>query len=47
MKAIRIKEFGGPEVMKLEEVLDLKPGAGQSAEAARAALLPLPLRTMD
>jgi NADPH:quinone reductase len=36
MKAIRIKEFGGPEVMKLEEVPDLKPGAGQVVVRMRA-----------
>jgi NADPH2:quinone reductase len=29
MKAIRVHEFGGPEVLKLEEVPDLKPGPGQ------------------
>ena len=29
MKAIRVHEFGGPEVLKLENVPDLKPGAGQ------------------
>jgi NADPH2:quinone reductase len=29
MKAIRVHEFGGPEVMKLEEVADLAPGPGQ------------------
>ena len=29
MKAIRIRQFGGPEVMKLEECPDLKPGSGQ------------------
>ncbi len=29
MKAIRVREFGGPEVMKLEELPDPKPGAGQ------------------
>ncbi|RJQ50691.1 MAG: NADPH:quinone reductase [Nitrospiraceae bacterium] len=28
MKAIRVREFGNPEVMKIEEVSDLKPGAG-------------------
>ena len=28
MKAIRVHEFGGPEVMRLEEVFD--PKAGQS-----------------
>jgi NADPH:quinone reductase len=36
MKAIRIKEFGGPEVMKLEEVPDLKPGPGQIVVRMRA-----------
>ena len=36
MKAIRIKEFGGPEVMKLEEVPDLKPDAGQVVVRLRA-----------
>jgi NADPH:quinone reductase len=36
MKAIRIKEFGGPEVMKLEEVPDRKPGAGQVVVRMRA-----------
>jgi NADPH2:quinone reductase len=29
MKAIRVRGFGGPEVMKLEEVSDPKPDAGQ------------------
>lgn len=29
MKAIRVHEFGGPENLKLEEVADLKPGAGE------------------
>jgi NADPH:quinone reductase len=29
MKAIRVHEFGGPEVLKLEEVADLLPGPGQ------------------
>ncbi len=36
MKAIRIKEFGGPEVMRLEEVPVLKPGAGQVVVRLRA-----------
>jgi len=29
VKAIRVREFGGPEAMKLEELPDPKPGAGQ------------------
>ncbi len=29
MKAIRVHQFGEPEVMRLEDVPDLKPGAGQ------------------
>jgi NADPH2:quinone reductase len=29
VKAIRVHEFGGPEVMRLEEVPDLQPGPGQ------------------
>src|ERR1019366_559857 len=29
MKAIRVHEFGGPEVMKLEDVPDLQPGPSQ------------------
>jgi NADPH:quinone reductase len=29
MKAIRVKEFGGPEVLRLEEVPTLRPGPGQ------------------
>src|SRR5205809_7208560 len=37
MKAIRIYEFGPPEVMKLEEVPDLKPGPGQVAVRLHAA----------
>ena len=30
MRAIRVHEFGGPEVLHLEEVPDLKPGAGSA-----------------
>ena len=37
MKAIRVKEFGGPEVLKLEEVPDLRPAAGQVVVRIRAA----------
>ena len=29
MKAIRVHEFGGPEVLRLEEVTTPKPSAGQ------------------
>ncbi|MCS6860292.1 MAG: NADPH:quinone reductase [Abditibacteriales bacterium] len=36
MKAIRVHEFGAPEVMKLEEVPDLQPGAGQVLVRVRA-----------
>jgi NADPH:quinone reductase len=37
MKAIRVYEFGAPEVMKLEEVPDLKPQAGQVVVRVQAA----------
>ncbi|HUP03902.1 MAG TPA: NADPH:quinone reductase, partial [Bryobacteraceae bacterium] len=37
MKAIRVHEFGAPQVMKLEEVPDPKPGAGQVAVRVNAA----------
>ena len=37
MKAIRVHEFGGPEVLKLEEVPDLQPGAGQIVVRIHAA----------
>jgi NADPH2:quinone reductase len=36
MKAIRVHEFGGPEVMKLEEVPDLRPGPGQVVVSVKA-----------
>jgi NADPH:quinone reductase len=36
MKAIRVSQFGGPEVLKLEEVPDLKPGAAQVVVRMRA-----------
>ena len=29
MKAIRVRQFGGPEALKLEEAPDLRPGAGE------------------
>ena len=37
MKAIRVHQFGGPEVMQLEEVPDLKPAAGQVLVRVHAA----------
>lgn len=37
MKAIRVHEFGGPEVLKLEEVVTPKPSAGQVLVRIHAA----------
>jgi NADPH2:quinone reductase len=37
MKAIRVHEFGGPEKLKLEELPDPKPGAGEIVVRIRAA----------
>jgi len=37
MKAIRVQEVGGPEVLLLKDVPDLKPGAGQVVVRIRAA----------
>ncbi|HLI34032.1 MAG TPA: NADPH:quinone reductase [Terriglobia bacterium] len=36
MKAIRVHQFGGPEVMKLEEVPDLRPGPGEVVVRVKA-----------
>ncbi len=36
MKAIRVHEFGGPEKLKLEQIPDLKPAAGQVVVKIRA-----------
>jgi NADPH2:quinone reductase len=36
MKAIRVHHFGGPEVLKLEEVPDPKPGTGQVVVRTRS-----------
>ncbi len=36
MKAIRVNEFGGPEVLKLEDVPDLKAGPGQVVVRVKA-----------
>jgi NADPH2:quinone reductase len=37
MRAIRIEEFGGPEVMRLEEVPDRHPAPGEALVRVRAA----------
>jgi NADPH2:quinone reductase len=37
VKAIRVHEFGGPQVLKLEEVPDLQPGQGQVVVRVHAA----------
>ncbi len=37
MKAIRVHEFGGPEVLRLEEVGEVRPAAGQVVVRVRAA----------
>src|SRR5258706_505038 len=37
MKAIRVRAFGGPEVLKLEEISALKPAAGQVLVKIHAA----------
>ena len=37
MKAIRVKEFGGPQVMRLEDIPDPKPGKGEVVVRIHAA----------
>lgn len=37
MKAIRVHEFGGPEVLRLEDAEEPRPGAGQVVVRVRAA----------
>ena len=38
MKAIRVYDFGGPEVMQLEDVQNLQPSAGEVAVRLHAIL---------
>ncbi len=37
MKAVRVRQFGAPEVMQIEELEEPKPGAGQVVVRVRAA----------
>jgi NADPH:quinone reductase len=37
MKAIRVREFGGPQVMRIEEVPELHPGPGEVVVRVKAA----------
>src|ERR671911_2858990 len=37
MRAIRVHEFGGPEVLRLEEVVEPQPGEGEVLVRVRAA----------
>ncbi len=37
MKAVMVKEFGAPEVMVLEDTVDLRPGPGQVVVRVKAA----------
>jgi NADPH2:quinone reductase len=37
MRAVRVHQFGGPDVLQLEEVPDPKPGAGELVVRVRAA----------
>jgi NADPH:quinone reductase-like Zn-dependent oxidoreductase len=41
MKAIRVHEFGGPEVLKLEEVATPKPSPGEVLVRIHAAGIPM------
>jgi NADPH2:quinone reductase len=41
MKAIRVHEFGGSEVLRLEEVPQPRPGPGQVREQKHAGGRPL------
>ena len=37
MKAVRVHEFGGPEVMRVEETPDLRPGTEEVLISVKAA----------
>src|SRR5687768_8683168 len=37
MKAIRVREWGGPDVLKIEDIADPVPGSGQVVLAVKAA----------
>ena len=37
MRAVRVHQFGGPEVLQLEEVPDPTPGPGEVVVRVRAA----------
>ena len=37
MKAIRVTEFGGPEVLRMEETSDPRPDSGQVLVRVKAA----------
>ena len=37
MKAIRVREFGGPEVLRSEDVPELRPGPGEIVVRVKAA----------
>src|SRR5205823_3400658 len=45
MKSIRVHEFGGPEVLKLEDVTKPIPGKGEVVVAAKATGLNIPYAT--
>ena len=44
MQAIRVNQFGGPEVMKIEDVPDPSPGPGQVVDRGRFGPLRAPRR---
>ncbi len=42
MKAIRVHEFGGPEVLRLEEVPTPEPGSGEVLVRMRRQVMTAP-----